>query len=158
MGKEKRQKFVEEFLIDFNATQAARRAGYSEKTAKQQGQRLLTFVDVQELLSARSKELTDKTDNTPEKTLEKLALMVFGAEPTKIVTTQTGDETTTRTEYATLDALAKLGQYHKLFLDKLDIEHTFTFEEAAGLSDAALMQLLARSNGHTPTGPPALSE
>lgn len=34
------------YLIDCNATQAAIRAGYSPKTAKQMGQRLLTFVDL----------------------------------------------------------------------------------------------------------------
>ncbi len=34
----KQARFVEEYLIDLNATQAAVRAGYSPKTAKQQGQ------------------------------------------------------------------------------------------------------------------------
>ncbi|PXW75966.1 phage terminase small subunit [Blastomonas natatoria] len=43
----KQEAFVREYLIDLNATQAAIRAGYSAKTAKQQGQRLLTNVDVQ---------------------------------------------------------------------------------------------------------------
>ncbi|WP_257541059.1 terminase small subunit [Sphingobium sp. CFD-1] len=56
----KQQRFVEEYLIDLNATQAAIRAGYSAKTAKQQGQRLLTNVDVATALTeaktARSEE------------------------------------------------------------------------------------------------------
>ena len=42
----KRALFVAEYLKDRNATQAAIRAGYSEATAKQQGSRLLTRVDV----------------------------------------------------------------------------------------------------------------
>lgn len=42
----RRQRFVEEYVVDGNATQAAIRAGYSPKTAKAQGSRLLTFVDV----------------------------------------------------------------------------------------------------------------
>ncbi len=42
----KQSRFVEEYLIDLNATQAAIRAGYSAKTAKQQASRLLTNVDV----------------------------------------------------------------------------------------------------------------
>jgi hypothetical protein len=46
MRQNKQERFVEEFLIDLNATQAAIRAGYSEKTAKSQGQRLLTNVDI----------------------------------------------------------------------------------------------------------------
>lgn len=39
-------RFVEEYLIDMNGTQAAIRAGYSPKTAKQQGARLLTNADI----------------------------------------------------------------------------------------------------------------
>jgi phage terminase small subunit len=48
----KRQVFAKEYLVDRNATQAAVRAGYSERTAKQQGSRLLTFVDVQAEVAA----------------------------------------------------------------------------------------------------------
>lgn len=42
----KQERFVAEYLIDLNATQAAIHAGYSERTAKQQGSRLLTNADV----------------------------------------------------------------------------------------------------------------
>jgi phage terminase small subunit len=47
----KRAKFVREYLKDGNATQAAIRAGYPPKGAKQQGSRLLSFVDVQEQIA-----------------------------------------------------------------------------------------------------------
>jgi phage terminase small subunit len=40
----KQTRFVEEYLIDLNATAAAIRAGYSAKTANQQGPRLLERV------------------------------------------------------------------------------------------------------------------
>lgn len=43
----KQERFAQEYVVDLNATQAAIRAGYSEDTAKQQGSRLLTNVDVQ---------------------------------------------------------------------------------------------------------------
>ncbi len=52
MLQTKRQTFVREFLVDRNATKAAERAGYSVRTAKQQGSRLLTFVDVQSEIAA----------------------------------------------------------------------------------------------------------
>ena len=42
----KQQRFVDEYTIDSNATQAAIRAGYSERTARQQGARLVTNVDI----------------------------------------------------------------------------------------------------------------
>ena len=47
---EKQQRFVEEYLIDLNATQAAIRAGYSAKTADQQGSRMLANVKVQQAI------------------------------------------------------------------------------------------------------------
>ena len=52
----KQEMFCKEYLIDLNATQAAIRAGYSAKTAKSQGNRLLTNVDI----LARVKELKEK--------------------------------------------------------------------------------------------------
>lgn len=42
---EKQQRFVEEYLVDLNATQAAIRAGYSVKTADVQGSRMLRNVN-----------------------------------------------------------------------------------------------------------------
>lgn len=46
----KKQLFADEYLIDLNATQAAIRAGYSEKTAHSQGPRLLEDVEVAEAI------------------------------------------------------------------------------------------------------------
>ena len=48
----KQQRFCEEYLIDLNATQAAVRAGYSAKTANEQGSRLLTNVSVASAINA----------------------------------------------------------------------------------------------------------
>ena len=48
---DKQKAFCEEYIIDFNAKQAAIRAGYSESTAPQQASRLLTNVNVQAYLS-----------------------------------------------------------------------------------------------------------
>tara|TARA_R110000851_G_scaffold78337_3_gene172901 strand:- start:535 stop:1080 length:546 start_codon:yes stop_codon:yes gene_type:complete len=45
------KRFANEYLIDLNATQAAIRSGYSVKTAKSQGNRLLTNVDLQAYIS-----------------------------------------------------------------------------------------------------------
>ena len=61
---EKRERFCREYAASGNATQAAINAGYSRKTAKSQGQRLLTFVDVQAYIeelteAARSEKIAD---------------------------------------------------------------------------------------------------
>lgn len=55
----KQKKFCEEYVVSGNATEAAKRAGYSEKTARSQGQRMLTFVDIQNYI----KELTEPSQS-----------------------------------------------------------------------------------------------
>lgn len=52
----KQQAFVNEYLVDLNAKQAAIRAGYSAATAEQQGSRLLSNVKVQEVIQQRMRE------------------------------------------------------------------------------------------------------
>lgn len=58
----KQQLFVEEYLIDFNATQAAIRAGYSENTAYSQGPRLLENVEIQRGIEKGKQKLIKKLD------------------------------------------------------------------------------------------------
>jgi phage terminase small subunit len=62
MGKmtPKQERFCAEYLIDFNATQAAIRAGYSKKTAQEQASRLLSNVMVQAKISELKKPITEK--------------------------------------------------------------------------------------------------
>lgn len=62
MGKlnERQRLFVDEYIVDMNATQAAIRAGYSKRTARSQGQRLLTNVDIQNAIQKRMDEKTEK--------------------------------------------------------------------------------------------------
>ncbi len=52
----KQQRFCDEYLTDLNATQAAIRAGYSAKTAKQIGQENLTKPDLREYIDKRMAE------------------------------------------------------------------------------------------------------
>jgi phage terminase small subunit len=58
---DKQEMFCREYLVDLNATQAAIRAGYSEKTANEQGARLLANVSVAkriaELKTVRNEEI-----------------------------------------------------------------------------------------------------
>ncbi len=70
MLKGKRQRFVDEYLIDLNGTQAAIRAGYSRKSAKVMGSQLLTFPDVQAAIQKARSNLSKKTGLTAEYILE----------------------------------------------------------------------------------------
>ena len=58
----KQKRFVDEYLVDLNAAAAARRAGYSEKTARSLGQENLTKPDIQEALTERMKDRQERTE------------------------------------------------------------------------------------------------
>lgn len=68
----KQQAFVREYLVSLNATQAAVAAGYSVATAKQQGSRLLTHVDVKAALSAGTARVVAKLEVKAENVLSEL--------------------------------------------------------------------------------------
>lgn len=58
----KQQAFIDYYLICFNATEAARQAGYSEKTARSIGHENLTKPDIREEIDRRVSELTMSAD------------------------------------------------------------------------------------------------
>lgn len=66
----KQQAFVQEYILDFNATQAAIRAGYSKKTASSQGERLLRNVEVSKALQNAQEERAKKLERTAEDVLK----------------------------------------------------------------------------------------
>lgn len=69
--------FCEEYLTDLNATQAAIRAGYSEKTAEQTASRLLTNVKVQEYIEKRKKDRIKRIEITQDAVLQEIAIVAF---------------------------------------------------------------------------------
>jgi phage terminase small subunit len=74
---EKHQRFVEEYLIDLNATQAAIRAGYSEKTAYAQGSALLKHVEVKKAISAAKKARAERMAISQDRVLLELARIAY---------------------------------------------------------------------------------
>ena len=69
----KQQAFVNEYLIDLNGTQAAIRAGYSAKTADQQGSRMLANVKVQQAVSQAMAERSKRTGINQDRVVLELA-------------------------------------------------------------------------------------
>lgn len=69
----KQARFVQEYLLDLNQTQAAIRAGYSEKTAAEQASRLLTNVKVAEAIQAAMKARSERTQIDADWVLKRLA-------------------------------------------------------------------------------------
>lgn len=74
---DKQERFCQEYLKDANATQAAIRAGYSEKTARSLGQRLLTNVDIKNRLDKLREPLEEQTTVSRNRIIEEYAKIAF---------------------------------------------------------------------------------
>ena len=105
----KQQRFVDEYLIDLNATQAAIRAGYSPKTAEQQGFQLLKKTSVSEAIEQAQKERQKRTLVTQDDVIRGLLTEAEGQ----------GEGSS---HSARVSAWAHLGKHLNMFTDK--IEHT----------------------------------
>lgn len=66
----KQERFVEEYMIDLNATAAARRAGYSERNADKIGPELLGKSRVREAIEAKKAERSEKIGITAEEVVK----------------------------------------------------------------------------------------
>lgn len=73
----KQQRFIAEYLVDLNATQAAVRAGYSPRTAEAAGSRLLRNVKVAAAISEAQAARSARTQITQDRVLEELARIAF---------------------------------------------------------------------------------
>ena len=73
----KQRLFVDEYLVDLNATQAAIRAGYSEKTAEQQAYQLLQKTSVQRAISDAVKARAERTGIDQDRVVDELAKIAF---------------------------------------------------------------------------------
>lgn len=73
----RQERFVEEYIVDLNATQAAIRAGYAPKDADVQGPRLLGYVGIAEAIAKAKAERAEKTGITAERVLRELELLAF---------------------------------------------------------------------------------
>lgn len=74
---DKQQRFVSEYLVDLNATQAAIRAGYSEKTARQAGAENLSKPDIAAAVAEAQAKRAGRTEITADRVLQELAKIGF---------------------------------------------------------------------------------
>lgn len=73
----KQELFCKEYIVDLNATQAALRADYSEKTAGSIGHNLLKKVEIQHRINELKQTRSQKTEITAERVLNELAKIAF---------------------------------------------------------------------------------
>ncbi len=141
---EKQKRFVAEYLIDLNATQAAIRSGYSAKTAQEQGSRLLSNAIVAEAIAKGAEKRIRKAEITAQDVLDGLYTEA----------TRTGEGAS---HGARVQAWGLLGKYHKLFTDKIeaDISGDITVTDAK----SKLQHIVSRLAATTPaTGGSGKSE
>lgn len=74
---EKQKRFVQEYLVDLNATAAAKRAGYSEKSASRIAVELLNKTQVSAEIQKQQAKRQKRTEITQEKVLQELAAIAF---------------------------------------------------------------------------------
>lgn len=101
----KEQLFVKEYLVDFNRAAAARRTGYSKKTAKEQGYQLFTKLHIKNAINEEIKKISDKIDITQEAVVVELMKIAY-------------DETTSTKDR--LKALELLGKYKGIYTEKVE--------------------------------------
>lgn len=126
----KQKRFCDEYLIDCNATQAAIRAGYSEKTAQEQGARLLSNVMVKKYIDEQLELLHNEKTADAQEVLEYLTAVLRGESSSEIVVvvgcgdgvSEVRRVTKKPDEKDRLKASELLGKCHRLFTDKLDVD------------------------------------
>ncbi len=110
-------RFVKEYLVDLNGTQAAIRAGYSEKTAQQTSSRLLLNVVVSAAVDAGAATQHAQLDLTAEKVLTELLGVGYAEVDTTDI--RVSDK---------LRALELLAKHLGLCTEQVDHKHSGRFE------------------------------
>ena len=127
----KQQRFVEEYLIDLNATQAAIRAGYSPRTANEQGAQNLAKLSISEAIAeaqAKREERTQITQDYVLTNIQKVIERCMQVQQVGNCLTQTEDGELAQAfmfkEQGALKGLELLGKHLGMFVDQKKVDVT----------------------------------
>lgn len=126
----KQKRFCDEYLIDLNATQAAIRAGYSKRSARQIADKNMSKDDIQEYINARMAEKEKDLIADQDEVLKYLTSVLRGeSKSTEIVVEGLGDGMSeARTiqkepsEKDRLKAAELLGKRYGIYTDKVEAD------------------------------------
>jgi phage terminase small subunit len=106
-------RFVQEYLLDLNATQAAIRAGYSAHTATTAGPRLLENVEVRRAINAKQARRAKRLDIKAEDVLRGIHRLSKKAD----------------SDAVRLRAYELLGKHLRMFADKVEVSGSLSLEQ-----------------------------
>lgn len=123
---EKQKRFCDFYIETGNAKEAAIRAGYSEKTAKQIGQENLTKPDLRAYIDERLAELKNERTADAQEVLEYLTAVMRGEyKEATLIGVGEGAQAVVDIYVGAKDRLKAaelLGKRHALFTDKVDLQ------------------------------------
>ncbi len=128
----KQQRFCDEYLIDLNATQAAIRAGYSKKTARQMGTENMAKPSIKEYIDERMAEKEKSLIADQDEVLKYLTSVLRGEGYEEMVVVEGYGEGRSRATTVARDVSPKdrlkaaelLGKRYSLFTDKVNVDGT----------------------------------
>lgn len=140
----KQQKFADEYIVSGNAADAARKAGYSERTARSVGQENLTKPDIKNYIETRLKQLASKRVATQQEVLEFLTRIMRREELEQVVITMRKARTipVTEADGKTYDRL--------VYEDVEDVVDTKTKNSDSMKAADILTRVLGMSKGMNP--------
>lgn len=122
----KQRRFCDEYLIDCNATQAAIRAGYNEKTAYSQAQRMLKNVEVRSCIDEQLERLHNEKTADAREVLEYLTSVMRGEQTEKTLRLiGDGEQTISDIDVSAKDRLKAaelIGKRYGMFKDNVNVE------------------------------------
>lgn len=130
----KQKRFADEYLVDLNATQAAIRAGYSEKTARQIGEQNLSKLDIKNYIEEQLEQKHNERTADAQEVIEYLTSVLRGeSEGEELVNEFQGDGISKAvkvkkkpSEKDKLRAAELLGKRFGIFTDKVENKVSFS--------------------------------
>src|ERR1700737_2088397 len=125
----RQDRFVQEYCLCLEAKKAAELAGYSAKTARQCGSRLLAFPHVAAAIQEALEQRAEHVEVKVAEVLRELKLVAFSKEE------RTSDR---------LKALEMLGRFKKMFSDKVEVSGDLRFEQLVLRADVHYREAAAK--------------
>lgn len=128
----KQKRFCQEYLIDLNATQAAIRAGYSEKTAYSMGQQLLKKLETKKYIEQQLKQIKTEKIADAQEVLEYLTSVMRGEQKEQVaLLTGEGVQNLVQKDVSAKDRLKAaelIGKRYALFTEKVELQGETTVQ------------------------------